>query len=77
MSSHMTFEEIQDAFPDEWIVATDVPAPQGLPVREGVVVFHSPNRAAAIDAFGRARKPAALWYVAPSTTRDAVAGFFR
>ena len=65
MANHMTADEIQETFPDEWIVATNVPAPAGLPVREGEVVFHSPNRIAAIAAFGHVPKPAALWYVAP------------
>jgi hypothetical protein len=77
MSQHMSAEQIQDAYPDEWIVAIDVPVPEGLPVREGVVVFHSPNRSAAIDVFGRTRKPAALWYVAPPVPRDSPMSFFR
>ena len=78
MANLMTAEEIQDAYPDEWIVATNVPAPAGLPVREGEVVFHSPNRSAAINAFGRVPKPAALWYVAPvAAARGTAACFFR
>ena len=77
MANRMTAEEIQDAYPDEWIVATNVPAPAGLPVREGEVVFHSPSRIAAINAFGRVPKPAALWYVAPPAPREAAACFFR
>ena len=77
MSNHMTAEEIQVTYPDEWIVAVNVPAPEGQPVREGVVVFHSPNRSAAIDAFGRTEKPAALWYVAPLAPRKSPMRFFR
>ncbi|MBI5501796.1 MAG: hypothetical protein HY907_16250 [Deltaproteobacteria bacterium] len=65
MTTRMTAAEIQFAYPDEWVVATDLPAPHAALPREGVVVFHSPNRSAALNAFGAAPKPAALWYVAP------------
>ncbi|MBI5489002.1 MAG: hypothetical protein HY905_16835 [Deltaproteobacteria bacterium] len=70
MTTRMTAAEIQFSYPDEWIVAVDVPLPTGIPSREGVVVFHSPNRTAAISAFGATPKPAALWYVAPPTPPD-------
>lgn len=64
MTTRMTAAEIQFTYPDEWVVATDLPVTHAALAREGVVVFHSPNRSAAISAFGAAPKPAALWYVA-------------
>ena len=70
MTTRMSAAEIQFTYPDEWIVAVDVPVPTGILTREGVVVFHSPNRSAAINAFGATPKPAALWYVAPPARPD-------
>ena len=59
----MTLAEIERAYPKEWIVATDYVADDSVILKEGVVLFHSPDRAAALDALGTVARPAAFWYV--------------
>jgi hypothetical protein len=63
MAQRMTLDEIERAYPQEWIFATDFVADDSVILKEGVVTFHSPDRAAALDALGIVGQRAAFWYV--------------
>ena len=62
MARRMTLAEIESAHPREWIVATDFETDDSVILREGVVAFHSPDRAAALEVLGTVGRRAAFWY---------------
>ena len=63
MADRMTYEEIERAFPGEWVVVRDFVHDDSTIIKDGVVVTHTPDRTAAhraIDAFDGAF---AIWFV--------------
>ena len=63
MAPRMTLAEIELAYPREWVVAIDLERDGGAILKEGVVVFHSRDRAAARNVLDLVGRPAAFWYV--------------
>ena len=63
MAPRMTLAEIERAYPREWVVAIDLERDGGAILKEGVVVFHSRDRAAARNVLDLVGRPAAFWYV--------------
>ena len=63
MSERMTYEQIEKRFVGEWVVVRDFVRGDGAIIRDGVVVTHTPDRAAAhrvLDTFDGAF---AIWFV--------------
>ena len=41
---YMTFEEMKEAFPNEWILLGDPKEKKGMKVQSGYVLFHHPDK---------------------------------
>jgi len=76
MAPRMTLAEIERAFPREWIVAIDFVTGDSVFLKEGVVVFHSPDQQAALRAAKLVGSPVACWYVGrPKRAASGLLGF--
>jgi hypothetical protein len=63
MAEHMTIDEIEARFPDEWILVIDPAVGPDLSVRSGVVAAHRKNRDE-VDRTAKSLKPrrSAVWF---------------
>lgn len=75
MAERMTLEQIQRAYPNEWVVVTEFEADDSVIVRAGVVVLHTRSRTAAHEAIATVTGPFAIWFVgAPTSNFGSVLG---
>ena len=63
MAERMTYEEIERAFHGEWVVVRDFVRDDAAIIKEGVVVAHTPDRAAAHRALDTFDEAFAIWFV--------------
>jgi hypothetical protein len=66
MVERMTFEEIENSYPGEWVVVKDFEPDEARIVRHGVVVAHSHDRDEAHRAVRSFDGDFALWFVGPA-----------
>ncbi|MBI5502912.1 MAG: hypothetical protein HY907_21890 [Deltaproteobacteria bacterium] len=66
MAERMTFEEIECAFPGEWVVVRDFVADEARMIKDGVLVAHTPDRDTAHHAVRSFEGDFALWFVGPA-----------
>ena len=59
----MTREEIDRAYPNEWVVVVDGVQDECMFVHEGVVLAHGPTREAVRDRLATFEDEYAMWYV--------------
>jgi len=59
----MTYQQIEERFAGEWVVVRDFVRDDATIVREGVVVAHTPDRAAAHRALDTFDDAFAIWFV--------------
>lgn len=65
MEKRMTWEEMQKAFPDEWILVVDYEFTRGGQIKDGVLVMHSKNKEDIFSYPIHAEK-VGLWYTGES-----------
>lgn len=63
MSDRMTYQEIEEQFAGEWVVVRDFVRDHAPVIKEGVVVAHTPDRAAAHRALDTFDDAFAIWFV--------------
>ena len=66
MLGRMTFEEIEGAYPGEWVVVRDFVPDDAKMVAHGVLVAHTPDRDEADRAVRSFHGDFALWFVGPA-----------
>ncbi len=65
MAERMTYEEIERAFPGEWVVVRDFVPDDSKMIRDGVLVGHTPDRAEAHRLLGTFDDGFAIWWTGP------------
>lgn len=63
MGERMTYREIEERFVGEWVVVRDFVRGDATVIKEGVVVAHTPDRAAAHRALDTFDDAFAIWFV--------------
>ena len=63
MAERMTYEEIERAFPGEWVVVRDFVPDDSKMIKDGVLVGHTPDRAEAHRLLGTFDDAFAIWFV--------------
>ncbi|MBI5487412.1 MAG: hypothetical protein HY905_08770 [Deltaproteobacteria bacterium] len=63
MSERMTYHQIEERFAGEWVVVRDFVRDDARIIKEGVVVTHTPDRAAAHRALDTFDDAFAIWFV--------------
>ena len=63
MGERMTYQQIEERFAGEWVVVRDFVRDDATVIKEGVVVAHTPDRAAAHQALDTFDDAFAIWFV--------------
>ena len=73
MADKLSWDEIKQRYPDEWVVLTDFVDGEDE-VAEGSIFFHSPDRDSAYDLCRSAPSPFAIRFT--GKTRGGLIGFY-
>ena len=65
MAERMTYEEIERAFPGEWVVVCDFVPDDSKVIKDGILVGHTPDRAKAHRLLGTIEGAFAIWWTGP------------
>lgn len=63
MAPRMTLAEIERTYPGEWVVVLDFVRDGRTLIREGVVIFHTTDRQAALRTARLVGRNVACWHV--------------
>jgi hypothetical protein len=73
MADKLTWDEIKQKYPDEWVVLVDFKI-EGVAPAEGVVIDHGPVRDEVYDRLDKGPRSCAVWYT--GEIRGGLFGFY-
>ena len=65
MVERMTYEELEERFPGEWVVVRDFVPDDSKVIKDGILVGHTPDRAKAHRLLGTIEGGFAIWWTGP------------